>query len=198
MAATTPHTHTITRNITTLTHPYDLILSRIHASLGNTTLLPPLQSLAKTSTPLEPYIASVVGPHDFIIFQKYDWHPLLASPGQNSPGLKACRIIFGNPLVAKTMVREDVKAGLFAPVSMLVQEIENGGGVSVMWDLPSSLINWAGTVKGEKGEALEKASKVLDGKMKRFIEDLGTAEEEWEGVIREWKENGGGKGREEL
>jgi hypothetical protein len=198
MATTTSHTHTITRNITNFAQPYDTISSRIHASLGSTTLFPPPRSLAKTSTTLETYISCVVGPHDFILFHKYDWHPLLSSPGGNGTALKACRIIFGNPLVAQTMVREDVKAGLFAPVSMLVQELENGGGVSVMWDLPSSLINWAGTVKGEKGEALEKASRVLDGKMRRFIEDLGRAEEEWEGVIREWKENGGGKGREEL
>jgi hypothetical protein len=198
MATTTSHTHTITRNITTLTHPYDLILSRIHSSLGSTSLFPPPKALASTSTPLEIYISSVVGPHDFILFQKYDWHPLLSFPSENSTGLKACRIIFGNPLVAQTMVREDVKAGLFAPVSVLVEEIEDGEGVSMMWDLPSSLINWAGTVKGEKGEALEKASRVLDGKMRRFIEDLGRPEEEWEGIMREWSANGRGRGREKL
>ena len=106
-------------------------------------------------------------------------------------------MIFGNPLVARTMVREDVKAGLFAPVSMLVEELagdgDGRGKVSVMWDLPSSLVNWEATVKGASGERLREASEVLDGKMKRFIEDLGRTDEEWEGIVREK-----GKGKAKL
>lgn len=52
---------------------------------------------------------------------------------------KLVRWILGNPLIAITMMRHDVEAGLFAPVELLLRDHENDGGSTVVYDLSSSL-----------------------------------------------------------
>jgi hypothetical protein len=44
---------------------------------------------------------------------------------------KALRVILGNPLIAITMLRHDLTAGLFAPVELLLLE-EEGNRSSLM------------------------------------------------------------------
>jgi uncharacterized protein (DUF302 family) len=50
------------------------------------------------------------------------------------------RWIFGNPLLAITMIRHDLTAGLFAPVEILVTEAEDGLGTTITYVRPSSLM----------------------------------------------------------
>ena len=50
------------------------------------------------------------------------------------------RWILGNPLIAITMIRHDITAGLFAPVEILVTEKERGPGTTITYVRPSSLI----------------------------------------------------------
>jgi uncharacterized protein (DUF302 family) len=49
-------------------------------------------------------------------------------------GRKCKRILLGNPLVAITMLKHDMKAGLSVPVELLVVEAtrEEGGGVDLV------------------------------------------------------------------
>jgi uncharacterized protein (DUF302 family) len=51
---------------------------------------------------------------------------------------KALRVILGNPLIAITMLRHDVTAGLFAPVEVLL--LDEGSGSSLTYVKPSSLM----------------------------------------------------------
>jgi uncharacterized protein (DUF302 family) len=43
------------------------------------------------------------------------------------------RWIFGNPLIAITVIRHDLTAGLFAPVEILVTEAEDGLGTTITY-----------------------------------------------------------------
>ncbi len=171
MATTTTHTSPITRVFTHIPFPYDTVIDRLHASLGSTSRYPPKDPsiLSAGNHAIEKVVNDAVGPHDFMLFQQYDWLPLLSAYDEGT-GRKAKRVIFGNPLVARTMVRWDVKAGLFAPVSMLVTEDEGGEGTTCMYDLPSSLMVWEGA---ENREELERAARELDEKMKVFVGYLG-------------------------
>jgi uncharacterized protein (DUF302 family) len=56
-----------------------------------------------------------------------------------SPGIdrKVMRVILGNPLIAITMLRHDVTAGLFGPVEALVVD-EGEGRSSLTYVKPSS------------------------------------------------------------
>lgn len=77
-------------------------------------------------------------------------------------------MVLGNPLVAETMLQYDLTAGLFVPVELLVRERSagDGGGVDLVYVLPSSLI--AGV--GEKNGDLLKAAKALDEKLKALVD----------------------------
>ncbi len=51
---------------------------------------------------------------------------------------KARQYVLGNPLIAITMTRHDIRAGLYAPLRLLVYEAEDHS-TRVDYDLPSSL-----------------------------------------------------------
>jgi|SRR5215467_12535143 len=53
---------------------------------------------------------------------------------------RALRWIFGNPLIAITMLRHDLQAGLFVPIELLLLETEDQRRCSVSYVRPSSLI----------------------------------------------------------
>jgi hypothetical protein len=75
---------------------------------------------------------------------------------------KAIRWVLGNPLIAITMIRHELTAGLFAPVEFILME-EDGGRSSVVYDLPSSLI-----VIRDHPELLD-AARVLDKKLEALV-----------------------------
>ena len=50
------------------------------------------------------------------------------------------RWIIGNPLIAITMIRHDITAGLFAPVELLVTENKDRKGATVTYVRPSTLM----------------------------------------------------------
>lgn len=52
---------------------------------------------------------------------------------------KVLRLVVGNPLIAITMIRHDVTAGLFAPVELLLTDEANGGS-ALTYVVPSSLM----------------------------------------------------------
>jgi uncharacterized protein (DUF302 family) len=53
--------------------------------------------------------------------------------------VRVLRVILGNPLIAITMWRHDVSAGLFAPVELLLMD-EGEGRSSLTYVKPSSLM----------------------------------------------------------
>lgn len=77
------------------------------------------------------------------------------------------RIVLGNPLIAITMLKRDLTAGLFVPVEILVTEKEKEGGTEVVYTLPSCLIAGA-----NRDEELVKAVEVLDGKLAVLVRDI--------------------------
>ena len=68
-------------------------------------------------------VQSHVGPSGFMLFAL-----LTTVRGSRKPAStrKVLRVVIGNPLIAITMLRHDVTAGLFAPVELLITEEEDG------------------------------------------------------------------------
>lgn len=60
-----------------------------------------------------------VGPSGFMLFGVVDHGAWITKVGVPR---KAIRVILGNPLIAITMLRHDVTAGLFAPVELLLAD----------------------------------------------------------------------------
>ena len=167
-----------TRLTSTTSTPFSEIITRFR------TLVPPLPKTPpppppppKTRSTYETAINSAVGAHGFLLFNEYNhgrWINLFPSsndPNDKGPndGRGMIRFIFGNNLIAITMIQEDVEAGLCVPIEMLLLETVNGGAKCVA-QLPSGLM--AGHEAGKSNEKLVAAAQALDGKLLKLIEDL--------------------------
>ncbi|KAH8102074.1 TT1751-like protein [Cristinia sonorae] len=72
----------------------------------------------------------------------------------------------GNPIIAQTMLQQDLTAGLHVPPKLLVIEAEGGKGTSVVYDLPSSVVLvGSGLLNAE----LKKSAAVLDEKFEKMV-----------------------------
>jgi hypothetical protein len=81
-------------------------------------------------------VQSHVGPSGFMLFALWNHGGWIKKTGI---GRKVLRVVIGNPLIAITMLRHDVTAGLFAPVELLLTEEENGPS-ALTYVVPSSLM----------------------------------------------------------
>lgn len=82
-------------------------------------------------------LASVVGPLDFVLFQRID-HGAIVTSLYCQPAC-AMTYVFGNALIAVEMTRHDLRAGLHVPLRLMVEQVADGR-VRITYDLPSSLI----------------------------------------------------------
>src|SRR6476646_10287341 len=93
-------------------------------------------------------VESQVGPSGFILFALMNHGAWIKKTGIQK---KVLRVIIGNPLLAITMLRHDLTAGLFAPVELILIEEDHVR--------PSSLMVI------ETNEPLLAAAKELDAKL---------------------------------
>ena len=104
-------------------------------------------------------IAVMAGPSGFMLFRTSDHGALLRLVGQNR---KAVQYLLGNPLFAIQMTQHDIRAGLYAPLRVLVYEDE-GGKTCVEYDRPSSLF-------GQFGNAsVTEVATMLDRKLEQLV-----------------------------
>jgi uncharacterized protein (DUF302 family) len=116
---------------------YDELLATLLSDIGEKPVS--LDDLVTASSDWESYRREVephVGPSGFMLFKLFDHGAWLSKAGIDR---KALRVILGNPLIAITMLRHDVTAGLFAPVEMLLLD-EGEGHSSLTYVKPSSLM----------------------------------------------------------
>ena len=112
---------------------------------------------AKTKSEMEKVVQLALGPSDFMEFARFD-HGGVVHKGKTGDHPKVFRLIIGNPLIAITMLRHDVTAGLFAPVELLLVD-EGQCRSSLTYVKPSSLM------VVEPNAELLSAAKELDSKL---------------------------------
>jgi len=100
----------------------------------------------------------------FMLFAEFDYHQWLGLYGIQR---KLARWILGNPVIAITMIRHDLEAALFVPVELLLVEDENREGVTVIYDLPSSLM-----VTTRENPPLLEAAAALDAKLQDLVTEV--------------------------
>ena len=139
--------------------PFTTVLDRLRALMGRASI-PDLVALARERISESEFAKRVneryVGKGDFMLFAEIDHGGWISVFGINR---RTLRLILGNPLIAITMIRQDLTAGLFAPVEILVTEQENGQGTDIVYVLPSSLILI------EENPRLRTAGEALDAKV---------------------------------
>ena len=100
-------------------------------------------------------VQSHVGPSGFMLFATLDHGGWIKKTGIDR---RVLRVVIGNPLIAITMIRHDVTAGLSVPVELLITQEENGRS-SLTYVVPSSLM------VVEENEPLRAAALQLDAKL---------------------------------
>jgi uncharacterized protein (DUF302 family) len=142
--------------------PFDEVRSALRRLLGTSKLQDVLDHARAVRSPedFERLVAPAIGESGFVLFLELDhsnWLPLYGITR------KAVRLIFGNPLIAITMIRHDIEAALFAPVELLLFESGDGVGSTIIYDLPSSLM------RAKTNPELLKAAQALDAKMAALV-----------------------------
>src|SRR6267154_788300 len=119
---------------------FDVVLDRLRNSMGRTSI-PEIVELAQKPISEAEYRRVIqerfVGKSGFMLFHEIDHGGWLSKFGINR---RTVRWILGNPLIAITMIRFDITAGLFAPVEVLVTEKESEPGATVTYLRPSTLM----------------------------------------------------------
>jgi uncharacterized protein (DUF302 family) len=116
---------------------FDELVAALLADVGDNPV--PIDELAATYETWESYQREVqthVGPSGFMLFASMNHGGWIAKAGIHR---KVLRLVIGNPLIAITMLRHDVSAGLFAPVELLLTD-ETSGGSALTYVVPSSLM----------------------------------------------------------
>ena len=142
---------------------FDELASALWANIGEKPLA--ADELATQFESWEAYKAAVeshVGPSGFILFSVLNHGAWISKVGIRK---KLLRVIFGNPLLAVTMMRHDLTAGLFAPVELILIE-EDDNHSSLTYVRPSSLM------VVEKNEPLLAAALQLDAKLQALAEKV--------------------------
>ena len=116
---------------------YDDLLAALLADIGTKPV--PINDIATSTGAWQDYqeqVESHVGPSGFMLFSLVDHSAWISMAGIHQ---KAMRVILGNPLIAITMLRHDVTAGLFAPVELLLTD-DGEARSSLIYVKPSSLM----------------------------------------------------------
>jgi uncharacterized protein (DUF302 family) len=138
------------------TKSYDELVAALLADIGDKPV--PVNEFATAADDWDSYrqrVESHVGPSGFMLFALLDHGAWITKAGIDR---KALRVILGNPLIAITMLRHDVSAGLFAPVELLLAD-EGQRGSSLTYVKPSSLM------VVEPNPELLRAAQELDAKL---------------------------------
>jgi uncharacterized protein (DUF302 family) len=104
-------------------------------------------------------LEGMAGPNGFMLFRTSDHGALLRLAGQTK---KAVQYLLGNPLFAVRMTQHNIRAGLYAPLRVLVYEDE-GGKTCVEYDRPSSLFGQFGNAK------VTEVATMLDQKLEQLV-----------------------------
>jgi uncharacterized protein (DUF302 family) len=145
---------------------YEELLAALLADIGERPV--PIDDIGKNSDSWESYereVQSHVGPSGFMLFGLFNHGGWIAKAGIHR---KVIRVILGNPLIAITMLRHDVTAGLFAPVEVLLVD-EGEGRSSLTYVKPSSLM------VVEANPELLSAAEELDAKLAALAAKVTTA-----------------------
>jgi uncharacterized protein (DUF302 family) len=119
--------------------PFEEIIKRLTATIGHPDMKAFHTAIATATTiaDLEKVVQGAVGSSDLMEFIRFDVGEILRKEGDGQ-GPKILRLVVGNPLIMKEMVRTVPDAASYAPVTILIDE--RADGVHLSYDSMASLI----------------------------------------------------------
>jgi uncharacterized protein (DUF302 family) len=142
--------------------PFAEVVAAIDAHIGHPDMQGFRTALASAATlvDVERVISAAASSDGLIEFARLDLGTILRKEmGDRAP--KVLRIIAGNPLIMKEMVKHVHDAGSYAPVTILVDERD--GGVTVSYDLMESFL------APYENEGALRVARELDAKVTKIL-----------------------------
>ena len=138
------------------------VLSKFDAAVGHPDIREFWKRVGATkiNSEMEKMVQSALGPSGFMEFARFD-HGGVVHKGKTSEHPKVFRLVIGNPLIMREMVKHVPDAGSYAPVTILIDERPDG--VHISYDRMASLL-----APYENAEAL-KVAKDLDAKVETLL-----------------------------
>ncbi len=130
----------------TSSKPFDTVVAALKSAVGQPNI-PDFfkETRATTSFPdLERVVKSGLGRTDLMLFAEFDLGDILRrETGSKTP--KIIRLVVGNPLIMKEMVKHVPDAGSYAPVTVLIDERPDG--VHISYDKMESYLRHYGNAE---------------------------------------------------
>jgi uncharacterized protein (DUF302 family) len=151
-------TFTVNHNEHVSSRSFEEVVSAFESAVGSVedTGFPALLAPTKSAEGFEAIVRSRAGSSGFMRFLTVDHGAWLTRIGLDA---KARMYTIGNPLIAQTMLKHDIAAGLNVPVRLVIYEEPATRTTRLAYDLPSSLTS------GLQNERVASAAKELDAKL---------------------------------
>ena len=123
----------------TSSNPFEAVVAALKAAVGQPDMVEFLRTTRATNffPDLERIVTSGLGRTGFMLFAEFDLGDILRrETGSRTP--KIIRLVVGNPLIMKEMVKHVPDAGSYAPVTVLIDE--RSDGVHVSYDKMESFL----------------------------------------------------------
>jgi uncharacterized protein (DUF302 family) len=144
------------------TESFDTVVARIDAAIGHPDM-PAFRtsfSAAKDEAEMEKVVNPITQPNGLMEFTRFDLGEVLQKEnGTTRP--RILRIVAGNPLIMKEMVKHVADAGSYAPVTILIEERPDS--VRISYDRMASYLAPYGN-----NDAL-KVARELDAKVEKIL-----------------------------
>jgi hypothetical protein len=103
--------------------PFDTVVARIDAQIGHPDMAAFRKSLsaAQNEAEMEKVVNPVTRPNWIMEFTRFD-HGEVLQKENGTANPRILRIVAGNPLIMKEMVKHVVDAGSYAPITILIEE----------------------------------------------------------------------------
>jgi uncharacterized protein (DUF302 family) len=116
---------------------------------------------AKNAADLKKVVQGAVGPTGFMEFARFDLGEILRKE-QGNRTRQVLRMVIGNPLIMKEMVKLTPDAGSYAPITVLIDEREDG--IHLSYDRMASFLAPYGS------EESLNVARDLDAKVESLLE----------------------------
>jgi uncharacterized protein (DUF302 family) len=133
----------------TSSKPFDDVVAALEARIGHPDMRVFGQKIAaaQTEAELEKFVQSAVGPSGLMEFARYDLGEVLRKESGGKDRW-VVRLVVGNPLIMREMVRPVPDAGSYAPVTILVDQRPDG--VHLSYDKMASYLAPYGSPEASK------------------------------------------------
>ena len=149
------------------TQSFDTVMARIDAQIGHPDMGGFRKSFsdAQNSTEMERVVNSATKPNGIMEFARFDLGEVLRKESDaNTP--RIVRMIAGNPLIMKEMVKHVPDAGSYAPITILVEE--RGDAVRISYDRMASFLAPYGN------DSALRVARELDAKVEKILATAAT------------------------